>query len=89
MLARGYLGQLVGHRTPIGDFLISHHNTQLVHNTKNNSQLTATTYNNMGNDDAIDEDNLILCCALCCANVSILPTLGCLGCSGKVRSSCC
>ncbi|EEC45676.1 predicted protein [Phaeodactylum tricornutum CCAP 1055/1] len=42
----------------------------------------------MGNDDAIDEEKLILCCALCCANVSILPSCGCFGCSGKAGICC-
>jgi hypothetical protein len=39
----------------------------------------------MGNNDAVDESKLILCCALCCANISFLPSCGALGCSGKVR----
>lgn len=43
-------------------------------------------YNIMGRDyDAVDESKLILCCALCCANVSFYPAFDCLGCSGKVR----
>jgi hypothetical protein len=39
----------------------------------------------MGNNDAVDERKLILCCALCCANISLLPSCGALGCSGKVN----
>eukprot|EP00956_Cyclotella_meneghiniana_P044058 scaffold300195_cov96-Cyclotella_meneghiniana.AAC.3 len=35
-------------------------------------------------DDAIDEEKLVLCCALCCANLSTYPSADCLGCSGKV-----
>jgi len=38
--------------------------------------------------DAVDEDKLILCCALCCANCSVLPPTSCLGCSGKVGLCC-
>jgi hypothetical protein len=41
----------------------------------------------MSNNDAVDERKLILCCALCCANISFLPSCGALGCSGKVRTS--
>ena len=37
-------------------------------------------------NDAVDESKLILCCALCCANVSIYPTCDCFGCSGKVSA---
>jgi len=37
--------------------------------------------------DAVDEDKLLLCCALCCANCSILPT-SCIGCSGKIGLCC-
>ena len=40
----------------------------------------------MGNDDAVDEDKLVLCCALCCVNASFYPTCDCFGCSGKVRT---
>ena len=39
-----------------------------------------------GGDDAIDEENLLLCCALCCVNCSLYPDLDCFGCSGKVRN---
>lgn len=34
--------------------------------------------------DAIDEENLILCCALCCCNLSVYNDCDCFGCSGKV-----
>lgn len=39
-------------------------------------------------DDAIDEEKLVLCCALCCANMSTYPSADCLGCSGKVGMCC-
>lgn len=43
----------------------------------------------MSNNDAVDEDELILCCAVCCANCSILTNLsGCMSCSGKVGLCC-
>jgi hypothetical protein len=35
-------------------------------------------------DDAVDENNLVLCFALCCVNLSLYPTCDCIGCSGKV-----
>jgi hypothetical protein len=39
-------------------------------------------------DDAVDEEKLILCCAVGCANCSILPEL-CAGCcSGKIGLCC-
>merc|ERR550539_119441 len=40
-------------------------------------------------DDAVNEEELILCCAVCCANCSLLtnPT-GFLSCSGKVGLCC-
>ena len=41
-----------------------------------------------GDGDAVDEDELILCCAVCCANLSLYPKLDALGCSGKVRVCC-
>jgi hypothetical protein len=56
--------------------------------TLTSTDLSLTTnYNYItmcGGDDAIDEDKLILCCALCCINCSILPSCDCFGCSGKV-----
>ena len=42
----------------------------------------------MGGDDAIDEEDLILCCALCCANLSYYPSADCCGCSGKIGLCC-
>ncbi|KAL3799280.1 hypothetical protein HJC23_013005 [Cyclotella cryptica] len=42
----------------------------------------------MGSDDAVDESKLVLCCALCCANLSTYLTADCLGCSGKVGLCC-
>ncbi len=39
-------------------------------------------------DDAINEDELVLCCALCCTNCSILTNLSCISCSGKVGVCC-
>ena len=36
------------------------------------------------NDDAVDESELILCCALCCANASVYSNCDCFGCSAKV-----
>ena len=40
-------------------------------------------------DDAVDEENVILCCALCCANCGVYNDCDCLGCSGKVGCCCC
>ena len=40
----------------------------------------------MPEDDAVNEENLVLCCALCCANLSLYPSGECFGCSGKVRA---
>ena len=42
----------------------------------------------MAGDDAIDEKDLVLCCALCCVNQSIYPTSDCFGCSGKIGLCC-
>ena len=39
-------------------------------------------------DDAIDEEKLVLCCALCCANHSYYPASDCFGCSGKAGLCC-
>ena len=36
------------------------------------------------NDDAVNEDKLVLCFAICCVNLSVYPTCDCVGCSGKV-----
>ena len=35
--------------------------------------------------DAVNESELTLCCALCCANFSFYRSCDCYGCSGKVR----
>lgn len=40
-------------------------------------------------EDAVDEKETILCCALCCVNCSIYPSLDALGASGKVGVCCC
>jgi hypothetical protein len=41
-----------------------------------------------GCDDAVQEDKLRLCCALCCINCSVYEgCCRCIGCSGKVRMS--
>jgi len=40
-------------------------------------------------EDAVNEDETILCCAVCCANCSIYPALDALGASGKVGFCCC
>ncbi len=42
----------------------------------------------MGGDDAVDESKLVLCCALCCVNLSTYPSADCLGCSGKSGICC-
>lgn len=39
-------------------------------------------------DDAVNEEELILCCALCCANCSLLCDGTCVSCSGKVGLCC-
>ncbi|CAB9513534.1 expressed unknown protein [Seminavis robusta] len=39
-------------------------------------------------DDAVDEDKIILCCALCCANCGLYNSCDCAGCSGKVGVLC-
>ena len=39
-------------------------------------------------NDAVDEGELILCCALCCANTSFYPSSDCFGCSGKLGVCC-
>jgi hypothetical protein len=36
-------------------------------------------------DDAVDEEKVILCCALCCVNCGYYNACDSLGCSGKVR----
>jgi hypothetical protein len=41
-----------------------------------------------GGGDAINEDNLVVCCSLCCANIALYPTCDAVGCSGKVGLCC-
>jgi hypothetical protein len=52
-------------------------------NNKRNSPLT------MCMEDAVDEEKLILCCALCCTNCSVYPSCDALGASGKAGICCC
>jgi hypothetical protein len=40
-------------------------------------------------DDAVNEDNQYLCCALCCVNCSLLSGCDAIGCSGKAGICCC
>ena len=41
------------------------------------------------NEDAVNEEELVLCCALCCANCSALTNpSACMSCSGKVGVCC-
>lgn len=35
--------------------------------------------------DSLNEDKLMLCCALCCTNCALYPSFEAIGCSGKVR----
>ena len=37
-----------------------------------------------GDPDAVDEDNIILCCGVCCAHCGIYNDCDCPGCSGKI-----
>ena len=37
-------------------------------------------------EDAVNEDELVLCCAFCCANCGLYPACDSIGCSGKVRT---
>jgi hypothetical protein len=39
-------------------------------------------------DDAVDEDKIILCCAVCCAHCGVYTGLDCPGCSGKIGLCC-
>eukprot|EP00542_Grammatophora_oceanica_P017958 CAMPEP_0194046066 /NCGR_PEP_ID=MMETSP0009_2-20130614/19279_1 /TAXON_ID=210454 /ORGANISM="Grammatophora oceanica, Strain CCMP 410" /LENGTH=123 /DNA_ID=CAMNT_0038691193 /DNA_START=76 /DNA_END=447 /DNA_ORIENTATION=+ len=41
-----------------------------------------------GGDDAVDEENITLCCAICCVNCGIYKDADCLGCSGKLGVCC-
>jgi hypothetical protein len=42
----------------------------------------------MVRDDAVDEENIVLCCAVCCANVGYYADADCCGCSGKAGLCC-
>jgi hypothetical protein len=42
----------------------------------------------MARDDAVDEENIALCCAVGCANCGIYKDGDCLGCSGKLGLCC-
>ncbi|KAL7564169.1 hypothetical protein ACA910_021143 [Epithemia clementina (nom. ined.)] len=42
----------------------------------------------MCGDDAVNEDELLLCSACCCTNLSIYPSLAALGISGKCGICC-
>lgn len=42
----------------------------------------------MAGEDAVDESQLTLCCALCCTNCATLPITECTGCSGKLGLCC-
>lgn len=41
-----------------------------------------------GRDDAVDEDNIALCCALGCINCGLYKDADCMGCSGKIGLCC-
>ena len=42
----------------------------------------------MARDDAVDEENIVLCCALGCVNCGYYKDLDCFGCSGKLGLCC-
>lgn len=42
----------------------------------------------MARDDAVDEENIVLCCALGCINCGCYKDADCLGCSGKIGLCC-
>ena len=42
----------------------------------------------MPGDDAVDEQKLVLCCAVCCSNCSVLPSCEAFGVSGKLGLCC-
>jgi hypothetical protein len=42
---------------------------------------------NMAGEDAVDESQLTLCCALCCTNCATLPITECTGCSESSGSA--
>lgn len=39
-------------------------------------------------DDAVDEENIVLCCAICCVNCGMYKDIDCGGCSGKIGCCC-
>jgi len=39
-------------------------------------------------DDAVDEENIALCCAVCCMNCGLYKDADCAGCSGKFGLCC-
>ena len=41
-----------------------------------------------GDDDAVDEEKIILCCALCCVHCGVYTGWDCPGCSGKIGMCC-
>lgn len=41
-----------------------------------------------GGGDAVDEENIHLCCAVCCVNCGIYNDPDCCGCSGKLGLCC-
>ena len=43
----------------------------------------------MPGGDAVNEDEAILCCSLCCINCAAYPACDCLGVSGKLGVCCC
>lgn len=42
----------------------------------------------MVRDDAVDEENIALCCALGCINCGLYKDVDCMGCSGKMGLCC-
>ena len=42
----------------------------------------------MSADDAVEEENIMLCCAICCTNCGLYMDSDCLGCSGKAGVCC-
>lgn len=37
----------------------------------------------MGRNDAVDEENVVLCCGICCVNCGCYNDVDCCGCSGE------
>ena len=42
----------------------------------------------LANNDAVDEDKLVICFGAGCANCACLPSISCVGCSGKIGLCC-